>query len=1004
MESLRTRINGFTAWVNVRLSPSGIFLHNVLEDLLKGKNMKILLESMTGKPLKKLQSFDGLTQQQKITRVEWMLRELKQNNIILPEVKIDTQMFAMRSSTQVFELLWCLVCHDIWYVWKASFMLQQTGRDLVAEPFSWVPSSPPNDAELEKKKSPRSGYPEPDACILDMINAHLKMTREGRTLTRGALSLDDLTDSRVLCALVNSFVPETFTTEVLLNDRWTVNLALQTANEFFKSPCSFDVSDLAQADIMSVCSYFAFFFMCGYKLRQSQAALKRMDELLLLKLEIKDEIAKIVVKGKDNDRKLELEKVLAENELQIHDLESHFDLSQCSAWMKDITAVQNKVRAIVSKRIRDKFDIIRVPRNMTINDLTVSLVINLNLTSGVGFYELKTKKVISSDRRIIIQNNKSGEFVDDLPCQEEKKSIRAFLGLEETALEEVNPDSYPDYKIFVSSTSRNKILKAGTLFLYQIFPGSTLPCQRLLFKATKTAEMDTVQKLISFFQADNTFINSKEVGSGNTALHMACRQGHFELVHYLLEHGADIDATNNMNCTPFFAAVGSKQREIAELLIEWGANIYKKNNSGKNAFDIISNEGFIAHLLDKDKKMRSFVSQVIGGDVGKFKEIVEAQCGGETFLRSLRSRCIQGSTLLHTATHFGVTSLVKMLLKERVNINLADYKGATALHRTKDAETLKVLLEAGADIDAVDDDGNSPLHVMCYGEEGKDAKLDCIEILLRSNPLLTTRNKKGMLAIHCCALQGRVDVIELLLRFDTKQLLRKELCLENQDAPSPLFLAVANNHMDCGCWFSHNRFSFFDGEADKLLEKIILGELPCNHLLAVTFLLDHNASAGYVGVEGNTPLHHVAGNPDLSDILQLLMDREADVNALNEDGVTPLFLATQNSCIYNASLLIGKGASMKLKNPQGLTAVDFVTDFEEWINSGFFDEETQARFKAYSLKHSRDLVRAITIKVKGKAPTISESNPSNPNSQHSRVQQIQADIAHLSFPRQLAFS
>ena len=28
--------------------------------------------------------------------------------------------------------------------------------------------------------------------------------------------------------------------------RWTVNLALQTANEFFKSPSSFDASDLAQ--------------------------------------------------------------------------------------------------------------------------------------------------------------------------------------------------------------------------------------------------------------------------------------------------------------------------------------------------------------------------------------------------------------------------------------------------------------------------------------------------------------------------------------------------------------------------------------------------------------------------------------------------------------------------------------------------------------------------------------------------------------------------------------
>ena len=44
--SLRTRINGFTAWVNLRLSLStGNLMHNVLIDLLKGYNMKILLES-----------------------------------------------------------------------------------------------------------------------------------------------------------------------------------------------------------------------------------------------------------------------------------------------------------------------------------------------------------------------------------------------------------------------------------------------------------------------------------------------------------------------------------------------------------------------------------------------------------------------------------------------------------------------------------------------------------------------------------------------------------------------------------------------------------------------------------------------------------------------------------------------------------------------------------------------------------------------------------------------
>ena len=32
---------------------------------------------------------------------------------------------------------------------------------------------------------------------------------------------------------------------------------------------------------------------------------------------------------------------------------------------------------------------------------------------------------------------------------------------------------------------------------------------------------------VAFFNADKSFIKSKEHGSGNTALHMACRHGHF---------------------------------------------------------------------------------------------------------------------------------------------------------------------------------------------------------------------------------------------------------------------------------------------------------------------------------------------------------------------------------------------------------------------------------------------------------------------------------------------
>lgn len=53
-------------------------------------------------------------------------------------------------------------------------------------------------------------------------------------------------------------------------------------------------------------------------------------------------------------------------------------------------------------------------------------------------------------------------------------------------------------------------------------------------------------------------------------------------------------------------------------------------------------------------------------------------------------RCINGSTLLHTAAYYGNMEGVKELLVCRVDINLRDYKMATPLHRAKTMEVMEV--------------------------------------------------------------------------------------------------------------------------------------------------------------------------------------------------------------------------------------------------------------------------------------------------------------------------
>ncbi|CAF0731036.1 unnamed protein product [Didymodactylos carnosus] len=125
----------------MRLLPFEKGLSNILTDLMTGTNMKFLLESVTGQSSEKIQTFDKLTTEQIRTRCDWAVKELKENQIIPDDIQVDTRLFAVRSAKHVFDLLWRLVQHDIWFIWeRIDFLLQDDINALLEVPLKWVPS------------------------------------------------------------------------------------------------------------------------------------------------------------------------------------------------------------------------------------------------------------------------------------------------------------------------------------------------------------------------------------------------------------------------------------------------------------------------------------------------------------------------------------------------------------------------------------------------------------------------------------------------------------------------------------------------------------------------------------------------------------------------------------------------------------------------------------------------------------------------------------------------
>ena len=73
---------------------------------------------------------------------------------------------------------------------------------------------------------------------------------------------------------------------------------------------------------------------------------------------------------------------------------------------------------------------------------------------------------------------------------------------------------------------------------------------------------------------------------------------------------------------------------------------------------------------------------------------------------------------------------------------------------------------------------------------------------------------------------------------------------------------------------------------------------------------------------GWTPLHYAASSGHLP-IIALLLENHAYIDAESPNGTTPLMMAAMYGTPAAVNLLLQEGADAKLKNQQGLTAVQF---------------------------------------------------------------------------------
>ncbi|XP_070190177.1 protein phosphatase 1 regulatory subunit 12A-like isoform X10 [Littorina saxatilis] len=225
-------------------------------------------------------------------------------------------------------------------------------------------------------------------------------------------------------------------------------------------------------------------------------------------------------------------------------------------------------------------------------------------------------------------------------------------------------------------------------------PGSPRPSAKkvkfqdgcVFLAACSSGDKDEVKKLLE----RGADINTANV-DGLTALHQACIDDNLDMVEFLVEEGADVDVCDNEGWTPLHATASCGFTEIARYLLKHGANVAAVNNDGDLALDIAEDEE-MENLLQKEMDTKG-----VDADSARREE--------EDCMMADANRWLQDNNIednIHPKT--GATALHVAAAKGYINV-------------------MNVLLQAGADINARDNDGWTPLHAAVHWGQEESCQL-----------------------------------------------------------------------------------------------------------------------------------------------------------------------------------------------------------------------------------------------------------------------------------------
>ena len=430
------------------------------------------------------------------------------------------------------------------------------------------------------------------------------------------------------------------------------------------------------------------------------------------------------------------------------------------------------------------------------------------------------------------------------------------------------------------------LIKEGKANIYGVYAKETEKYP--IYCAIKNKNLNMIKILLN-----NNFDLKRE----SYILSYAIENSDENIVKYLVENGADM---YSYEITALYQAVLNLNPKLVEYFLDKGASIEKagrtdvygnimmaaagskfNNSNDKSPVDLT--------LLEKSAENSAKIMQMIIDKVDK----------------KLINDSLEGKTPLIIAVGNSYIDTAKILIENGANINAVDIEGWSALSyavNNGDIEIAKLLLENKAKIKGE--------LLIAIKSPIVESRINMMKLLIDNKANINYTDENGFNPLNIAIETGNMELTKFLITngANVDSLMR--------DGVSLIGYAIAQNNMDLLQILIENGANVNNTNGDSWTDTPLKTASRLGLDNVVRILLSRNVDINAVDMNGNTALHTAALNSQLS-VVKLLLEKNPNLDIQNKVGNTALHLAVISGNIDIVGELVLKGANTRIRNNDG---------------------------------------------------------------------------------------